>query len=160
MFQAPEVPPAACCVLVCRRNNASLPQLSCSCLPAHYQCHPPAVLLPCILWPFGGVSKLTSCASSCRRMLWWLTLRFASPPPHIFLRAAQQHAVDRRGAAAYGDAHLLFGKRKCSFLLHLLLLFLWSHKQKCSAPRDMSIETLSSVWFGRSRRAPEPPPKM
>ena len=45
-------------------------------------------------------------------MLWLLTLRFASPPPHMFLRAAQQHTVDRRGAAAYGDAYLLSGKPK------------------------------------------------
>ena len=45
-------------------------------------------------------------------MLWLLTVRFASPPPHIFLRAAQQHAVGRRGAAAYADAYLLFGRPK------------------------------------------------
>ena len=45
-------------------------------------------------------------------MLWWLTLRFASLPPHIYLRAAQQHALDRRAAAVYGDAYLLFGKPK------------------------------------------------
>jgi hypothetical protein len=28
------------------------------------------------------------------------------------LHAAQQHAVDRRAAAAYGDAYLLFGRPK------------------------------------------------
>ena len=41
-----------------------------------------------------------------------LTLRFASLPPHVLLRAAQQHADDRRAAAAYGDAYPLFGKPK------------------------------------------------
>ena len=50
--------------------------------------------------------------------------------------------------------------RKCSFLLHRLLLVLWSHKQKCSAPRDMSIGTLSSVWFGRPLGVHWTPPKM
>ena len=41
-----------------------------------------------------------------------LLTRFASPPPHMLLRAAQQHAVDRRAAAAYGNAYPLFGKPK------------------------------------------------
>ena len=31
---------------------------------------------------------------------------------HGMLHAAEQHAVDRRAAAAYGDAYLLFGRPK------------------------------------------------
>ena len=50
--------------------------------------------------------------------------------------------------------------RKCSFPLHLLLLFLWCHKQSCSAPRDMSIGTLTLLYLGRSWSAHGPPPKM
>jgi len=73
------------------------------------------VLLPCILWPFGGVSIQQAdvlCFQLPSHALVAHADGFASPPPHIFLRAAQQHAVDRRGAAAYGDAYLLFGRPK------------------------------------------------
>ena len=38
--------------------------------------------------------------------------RFPSPVLHVLLHAALQHAAARRGAAAYGDAHLLFGRPK------------------------------------------------
>ena len=53
-----------------------------------------------------------------------------------------------------------FERRKCSFPLLLLLLFLWLHNQSCSAPRDMSIGTLTSVYFGRQSGVNHPPPKM
>ena len=39
--------------------------------------------------------------------------------------------------------------RTCSFPLTLLLLLLWLHNQSCSAPRDMSIETFTSVYLSR-----------
>ena len=38
--------------------------------------------------------------------------RFAFPVLHVLLHAALQHAAARRGAAAYGDAYLLFGRLK------------------------------------------------
>ena len=38
--------------------------------------------------------------------------RFAFPVLHVLLHAALQHAATRRGAAAYGDAYLLFGRPK------------------------------------------------
>ena len=50
--------------------------------------------------------------------------------------------------------------RKCSFLLYLLLLFLWHHNQSCSPHRDMSIQTLTSVYFGRQLGFNWTPPKM
>ena len=43
--------------------------------------------------------------------------------------------------------------RKCSFPLTLSLLLCWCHNQSCLAPRDMSIQTLSSVYFSRSLQA-------
>ena len=120
------------------------------------------MLLPCILWPFVGVSKLTSCASSCRRMLWCLTLRFASPPPHIFLRAAQQHPVDRRGAAAYGDAHLLSGKPKMLISALPLAPFLLSPEGKlCRISRSVqhtpSLNTPQPSITSLSSPLPNPP---
>ena len=100
----------------------------------------------CGLLAASAYSKLTSCASSCRRMLWLLTptvLRHRHRTYFCVLRSSMlSTAAERRLMVT--PISCLEG-RKCSFLLCLLLLLCWCHKQSCSAPRDMSIGTLSSV---------------
>ena len=65
---------------------------------------------------FGSISKAATCgcspAGACCVARIHSVPFFASPVLHIFLRAVQQHADARRGAVAYGDAHLLFGRPK------------------------------------------------
>ena len=114
LFRAPEVPPATCCF---RRRNKMLPMLSrraAACLHTASATCLCCVLLPCILRPLGSVSKLTSCASSCRRSSGCsrYVLRRRRRIYFCMLRSSMLSCVDRRGAAAYGDAYLLFGKPK------------------------------------------------
>ena len=89
----------------------------------------------CGLLSASAYSKLTSCASSCRRMLWLLTptvLRHRHRTYFCVLRSSMlSTAAERRLMVT--PMSCLEG-RKCSFLLYLLLLFLWHHNQSCSPP--------------------------
>ena len=72
--------------------------------------------------------------------------RFPSPVLHVLLHAALQHAAARRRPErrpTVTPISCLEG-RKCSVPLLLLLLLLRLHIQSCSAPREVSIETLNS----------------
>jgi len=72
-----------------------------------------SVLQACKVCPFEASSRLRpAVVAPPVHAAVLLVLRFASPVLRIFLRAVQQHAAARRGAAAYGDAHLLFGRPK------------------------------------------------
>ena len=71
-----------------------------------------SVLQACKVFPFEASSRLRPAVVAPPVHAVLLVLRFASPVLRIFLRAVQQHAAARRGAAAYGDAHLLFGRPK------------------------------------------------
>ena len=162
LFQAPEVPPASatCCF---RRRNKMLPMLSrraAACLHTASATCLCCVLLPCILRPLGSVSKLTSCASSCRRSSGCsrYVLRRRRRIYFCMLRSSMLSTAAERRLMVTPICCL--ESRKCSFLLHLLLLFLWSHKQKCSAPRDMSIGTLTLLYLGRPLGVHWTPPKM
>ena len=74
--------------------------------------HRCSVLQACSVCPLEASARLRPAVVAPPVHAVLLVLRFASPVLRIFLRAVLQHAAARRGAAAYGDAHLLFGRPK------------------------------------------------
>ena len=163
LFQAPEVPPAACCV--CRRNKMLLSLYKAVAL----------VQLPACTLPVPPAC----CAAAVHSMAFWRrqqadVLCFQLPSHALVAHATfcvtaagTYFCVLRSSMLSTAAERRLMvtpisclESRKCSFLLHLLLLFVWSHKQSCSAPRDMSIQTLTLLYLGRSLGVHYPPPKM
>ena len=164
MFTVSEVLPATCCSVGARSCMLSQHCRDlCSCLLFGDQSATRLCCCRAFCGLFGGVSKLTTCASGCRRMICCLGI-----PMHVLRRRRRIcFCVLRSSMLSTAAQRRLMvtpirclESRKCSFPLHLLLLFLWCHKQSCSAPRDMYIGTLTSVYFGRSWSAHGPPPKM
>ena len=150
MFQAPEVPPAACCV--CRRNKMLLSLIALVQLPACTLPVPPAC-----------------CAAAVHSVAFWRRQQADVLCFQLPSHALVAHATFCVTAAAYfcvlrssmlstaAERRLMvtpiscLESRKCSFLLHLLLLFVWSHKQSCSAPVEICpyIQTLTLLYLGR-----------
>ena len=73
-----------------------------------------SVLQACKVCPLEASAKAATCGCSPAGACCVARTPFcvAGAAYRIFLRAVQQHADARRGAAAYGDAHLLFGRPK------------------------------------------------
>ena len=86
-----------------------------ACLPlGHYLTLP--VRLACNLQPLAASAKqrpaFAASGPTHALIAHAYNTRFAFPVLHVLLHAALQHAAARRGAAAYGDAYLLFGRPK------------------------------------------------
>ena len=127
---------AACCFL-------------CSCLSFTWSLPDTAGAIGMQSAAFGSVSKAMTCICGLRRR--WLlllmrtirVLRFRCCMCFCMLRCSMLLPAAERRPTVTPISYL--EGRKCSFPLTLLLLFWRCHNQSCSAPRDMSIETLIGV---------------
>ena len=140
LLRRPSAIHAACCFL-------------CSCLSSTWSLPDTAGAIGMQSAAFGSVSKATTCICGLRRRMLLLlmrtirVLRFRCCMCFCMLRCSMLLPAAERRPTVTPISYL--EGRKCSFPLTLLLLFWWCHNQSCSAPRDMSIGTLTSVYLSR-----------